>query len=324
LLLNTARGEVPAAVQAEVPKAVDAPQADAPQADTPMEIDAGGLSGEKSVTIAGQAFTNRNAVQTHVRTLQESLSDNKALANEDALFMFHLSSFLPEFESKLIAPVVGFKYGPFNEASVLKCFFMLRSDGTTESISVKKCLDALYATFSPKVPAGTKRAREAEGPAGPEQKKAFKMRPGCVVLISGIPASVEYKALREKLNSMGEEGDCRFVELLESKPKKKKKGKGKGKDKAGKGKADEESDDEESEDDGTPALPNSARARFGEADVAAKVAKELKEINGHPVTARMLQGDEEKEFWEQLLERADKRRGEEASGKKGKGKGKKR
>ena len=38
--------------------------------------------------------------------------------------------------------------------------------------------------------------------------------------------------VRTKLESMAPAGDCRFVELLEVKPKKKKKGKGKGKDKA--------------------------------------------------------------------------------------------
>jgi len=300
-----------AADAAETTAAKDATETPAAnEAEEAKETDAAGSAGDEPVRVAGHTFPNRDGVHAYVRTLQEALVDNEPLSSEDALFMFHLTSFLPNFESKLTAPCVGFKYGPFGNGG-LKCFFMLRSDGTQESVSVGKCLSAMI----PKVAgsAGTKRPREEAADEGPAKKKdhAMKIRPGCVLLITDIPNTLVYKVVREAIEEKGEEGDVRFVELLNAKEVKKKP-KGKGKE----GKAKAEPAEPEKPHDGLPAR---ARVRFGDAEVAAKVAKEIKEIKGHAVTTRILEGTEEREFWDNLLERADKKRAGE--GKKGKGKG---
>lgn len=299
-------GEEPTA-----PAAPDADETTAAKAEEATETDAAGSAGDdEPVRVAGHTFPNRDGVHAYVRTLQEALVDNEPLSSENALFMFHLTSFLPNFESRLTAPCVGFKYGPHGNGG-LKCFFMLRSDGTQESISVKKCLDGLI----PKVAglAGTKRTREEAADEGPAKKKdhAMKIRPGCVLLITDIPNTLLYAAVRKAIEEKGDEGDVRFVELLNAKEVKKKP-KGKGKE----GKAKAEPAEPEKPHDGLPAR---ARVRFGDAAVAAKVAKEIKEINGHAVATRILEGTEEREFWDNLLERADKKRAGE--GKKGKGKG---
>lgn len=280
--------------------ATETAAADEAQEAKETEGDAAGSAGDEPVRVAGHTFPNRDGVQAYVRSLQEAFVDNEPLSSEHALFMFHLTSFLPNFESKLTAPCVGFKYGPHGNGG-LKCFFMLRSDGTQEAISVKKCLDGLMI---PKVAglAGTKRPREEAADEGPAKKKdhAMKIRPGCVLLITDIPNTLVYKVVREAIEEKGEEGDVRFVELLNAKEVKKKP-KGKGKE----GKAKAEPAEPEKPHDGLPAR---ARVRFGDAEVAAKVAKEMKEINGHAVTTRILEGTEEREFWDNLLERADKKR----------------
>jgi len=69
------------------------------------------------------------------------------------------------------------------------------------------------------------------------------------------------------------------------------------------------------------------RARFGDAESASKTVADLKELEGAAVTCRLLDGDEEKDFWERLWDAAskakDKGKGKgKDKGKKGKGKGK--
>merc|ERR1712194_242353 len=65
---------------------------------------------------------------------------------------------------------------------------------------------------------------------------------------------------------------------------------------------------------------NPAKARFQDAGSAAKCAAELKEYLGTPLTIKVLEGDEEKDFWERMWERADANYAK--GGKKGKDKGK--
>jgi len=192
---------------------------------------------------------------------------------------------------------VGFKYG--SHSNGLKCFLMLRSDGSEEGISISKCLNGLL----PKVAGGTKRPREQDAEAAqdaPAAKKqqGLKIRPGCVVVITGIPKATQYQAVRTACEAIG---DCRFVETNEKPKKKKGKGKGKAEDE-GKGKAKPPEDaDSDGED-----VPLIAKARFGDAEGAAKAVKELKEVGGAPVTLRIMEGEEEREFWEKLLERAER------------------
>mmetsp|Transcript_85322 Transcript_85322/g.198364 ORF Transcript_85322/g.198364 Transcript_85322/m.198364 type:complete len:601 (-) Transcript_85322:363-2165(-) len=71
--------------------------------------------------------------------------------------------------------------------------------------------------------------------------------------------------------------------------------------------------------------PATARARFSEAEGATRAAAELRELDGTPVTLRILRGEEEREFWERLWQKADaakQGKGGKGKGKDGKGKGK--
>jgi len=298
--------------------ATDTPEPKGSEAEIDMveeskKAEAEHVAESQPVMIAGHTFPNRESVQEHVRKIQDSASDDQALQPADALFLFHLASFQPSFEAKLTAPVVGFKYG--SHSNGLKCFLMLRSDGSEEGISISKCLNGLL----PKVAGGTKRPREQDAEAAqdaPAAKKqqGLKIRPGCVVVITGIPKATQYQAVRTACEAIG---DCRFVETNEKPKKKKGKGKGKAEDE-GKGKAKPPEDaDSDGED-----VPLIAKARFGDAEGAAKAVKELKEIGGAPVTLRIMEGEEEREFWEKLLERADKKFVQDQKGKKGKGRGK--
>jgi len=298
-LLQSATGKLDLADGQESLAAPDAQDAKLKEASEPIvETDA------EPVTISGRTFPNRAGVSAYLATLQESLVDNQPLSDLDALFMFHLASFLPSFEDALTAPVVGFKY--------LKGFFMLRSDGTEENISVEQCVDAMTPKESIiTAKKGAKRARDfevvADAPDAKKQDAKLKIRSGCILQVDGIPKNLTYVVVRTSLQAMG---DCRFVELKGE--NKVKKGKGK------KGKV-EESD---SEDDAIKSEFATARARFGDGEAAANAAKTLKEIEGHPVKTRILEGDEEREFWEQLLERNDKKKGKDKDKDKGKGKGK--
>jgi len=93
--------------------------------------------------------------------------------------------------------------------------------------------------------------------------------------------------------------------------------------------ADKMEDEGEAEEEGDSAALVSARARFADAEGAAAAANGLKEINGKPVTCRVLDGDEEQKFWERLWQKADARQNDKGKskgkgkGKDGKGKGKK-
>jgi len=75
-----------------------------------------------------------------------------------------------------------------------------------------------------------------------------------------------------------------------------------------------------------------ARARFGDPAEAKRCADELKEIDGTPVTCRLLEGEEENEFWQALWKKTDEVKaqggndwgwgGKKGGKDKGKGKGK--
>lgn len=69
-------------------------------------------------------------------------------------------------------------------------------------------------------------------------------------------------------------------------------------------------------------VPSRARARYHDADDAQKCADELKEVLGETVTVRVLEGEEETEFWNRLWVNADKAKGKGKNKGKGKDKGK--
>jgi len=419
---------------------------------------------EANIMLAGHRFVDRSDLLDYIRKLQSSIPDNKMVGPEDAFFLFHLITHHPNFQEKMISPVVGFKYGEHELFPGSKCFFVVRADGTQEGISVMKALDVI----APKG-RGAKRPREEEPAssapsrgdeegaiAEPPAKRLREITVGCILEIDGVPSNLVYEDLREELMCYSH---FKFLELLnprkekgakpakadikalvdgetamkvdstsapaeapakaegvavngdtaakvensekpaevpvkvesaaadgetamkvdstdkpaevpakaegaaeevkteikaevtteaKSEPKEEVKEEMKEEVKeevkeapvaaapvaapvAAAANADEEEgdEDEDESEEEEEVVMLKARARFASAESASKAAAELKELKGKPVSVRILEGEEERNFWERLWEKADQKqkqqdgKGKKGKGKDGKGKGKK-
>jgi len=372
---------------------------------------------ETRIMVAGRCFADRDQLVSHIRALQGSLTDGAMLGPEDAFFVFHLATYHPNFVEKMIAPIVGFKYGPHESFGGSKCFFVVRVDGSEEGISIMKCVEAVAPRHGQGKQTGEQRQqkRPRDEEAGndssavepPFSKPRREFTTGCVVIIDGVPSDYDYESLRDILSEFG---DVRFVEMLRNRPsapaapaadatqvesikdkaedKAEEKAEDKAEDKA-EAKPDskvdgmqvdadggdkavspdtaiaaapakdgeaKEAEQPASTEDGTVSAPAdsntapqgdakaaaaddeddemeeandvkafiSSRARFSDAEGAARTKAELKDLDGSPVNVRILDGDEEREFWERLWAKSDANKGKgKGKGKdKGKGKGK--
>jgi len=286
------------------------------------------------------------------------VTEGAMLGPEDAFFIFHLATYHPQFAEKMTSPVVGFKYAPHEQFPGSKCFFVVRADGTEEGISISKCVNIVFPKDGKGAKAaapdakGTKRPREEDEKGGDaaEEKKPKREKvitPGLIVMIEGVPRDFAYQRLRDKISDIA---DLRFLELPRPKAAEEdeadedeedeeeaEEGEAKDADTAAakEGEAKEGEAKEGAEKEGTakkpapkksaqkePPAPLTAKARFADAEGAKKVAAELKDLDGVAVACKVLEGDEEKAFWERLWERAENCKGKDKDGK-GKGKGKK-
>ncbi|CAE8737345.1 unnamed protein product, partial [Polarella glacialis] len=183
-----------------------------------------------AVTVAGRSFKDRDALVSHIRSLQASTADGSMLGPEDAFFVFHLATFHPNFGEKMTSPVVGFKYGSHEQFAGSKCFFVVRADGTEEGISIMKCVEAAMPKKGDQEQGrGVKRGREeeevkqadgrVERKADEDEPAAFKPRreiqTGCVLIVEGVPSDHSYEDLRDVLSEFGY---VRFVEFLQKGP----------------------------------------------------------------------------------------------------------
>merc|ERR1712100_836441 len=84
------------------------------------------------------------------------------LGPENEFLIFELCTYHPQFREKMTAPVVGFKYATHETGH--KCFFVVRSDGSEDGISVMKGINALF-------PKDGSRPAQAREQAKKESKK---------------------------------------------------------------------------------------------------------------------------------------------------------
>jgi len=166
-------------------------------------------AGDIACRVAGRAFADRSEINEYIQKIQTKLGEEGTLNQEESFFFLHLFTHHEHWATKAIAPIVGFKYGPHETFPESKCFFMVFEDGTTESISVRKCLEHVC----PQGKTAQKREREANAAAEepPAKRPQREIVTGCIVVISGVPAATEYGDLKDLLN---EYGNCRFVEFI--------------------------------------------------------------------------------------------------------------
>ncbi|CAE7505527.1 UTR2 [Symbiodinium pilosum] len=303
----------------------------------------GGKEEAPVIAIAGRPFKDREELVGHIRSIQAATPDGSLLGPEDAFFVFHLATFHPNFVEKMTAPVVGFKYGPHEAFVGNKCFSVVRADGSEEGISVMKCVESALPKKGQG--RGTKRDREdgdrdelakdsahAGGEEPPAAKPRREMQAGCVLIIEGLPGSCCYEEVKEALKAFG---DVRFVEFLRDGPSA---SKAEAKEEATEMSGDEVEGGEEhlcveadAEAETCDTEMTSARARFADAEAATAAAEGFKELDGNVLSCRVLDGEEEKQFWERLWQKAESRQAKgkgkwskdrKGKGKKGKGKGK--
>lgn len=322
-------------------------QDSAPQTETAPGDEA--ASATRIVYLAGRSFSCRDELLTHVRSIQDSVAESEhgdsnggQLAVADNLFIFHLLLHHPRAVEKMVTPISHFRYGTY-EKFQNKCFICVGKDGTQEGVSAVKSVDAIFpkdgsagaAVGLMTGPAaeqggrGTKRQREEEAPRVFEPQPIVK---ASVVDFHGVPPTAHYQRLKEKL---GGAEKVRFLQLLKpsaQRPAKKARGQAEddgdkgGEDTEGKAGEDEEGEEDFEEDvEGDP--PVTARCRFHDAESATAAMGSVKEVEGVAVRAVLLDGEEEKAFWERtnavLKEQFENPKGKgKKEGKKGKAKGK--
>eukprot|EP00403_Amphidinium_massartii_P018855 CAMPEP_0178427846 /NCGR_PEP_ID=MMETSP0689_2-20121128/29959_1 /TAXON_ID=160604 /ORGANISM="Amphidinium massartii, Strain CS-259" /LENGTH=482 /DNA_ID=CAMNT_0020049573 /DNA_START=41 /DNA_END=1489 /DNA_ORIENTATION=+ len=165
-----------------------------------------------AVTLAGREFATRDSFFSHIKKMQSNATDGAQLGQEDSFLLFHVATYHPNFQQKMVAPVTGFKYATHPEHTANKCFWITFADGSEDALSISKCTEAMF------LKRGEKRAREESRPAAQAdeeepaaQRQKREIVKGCVLEILGIPPDWDYQSLREKMQDF--EG-FKFLELF--------------------------------------------------------------------------------------------------------------
>lgn len=91
------------------------------------------------LTIGGLQFASKTAAERHLSCVLNRYRPSERVNDEDAAMLQDLLTRHPDREQKLRGLAVShFEVHPFEGGTL--CFFLVRSDGTKEHFSFKKCI----------------------------------------------------------------------------------------------------------------------------------------------------------------------------------------
>ena len=162
--------------------------------------------------VGDMTFSSKEECWSYMRALRDSLIrgatvEGKAATVLSALLEKHLNT------RRKSAAVSHFKYDEHPEYTGTMCFFIVRTDGTSEDFSFRKCLDIVFGTQSRQKP------RDGRHRGDKRKRSEPEMKLGTVIKVSGLERikeqGVEIK-FRDLKEAFGVVGAVEWVEMFEN------------------------------------------------------------------------------------------------------------
>ena len=208
-------------------------------------------------------FKDKAECWGYMRALRDSLIRGSTVEGKAHTVLKALLEKHPKYDQKVGCGFASFKYDEHPEYTGTMCFFIVRTDGSSEDFSFRKCLDVVFGTQSKKhrdVKFGRDKSKD--------NKRKFKqpeVKLGTVLKVDGLDdiknkgINIHFKQIKE---SFGAVGNVEFVEMFE----------------------------------------NYAEVRFSEQADAKKACEDVKDINGEQIFVSMLPEEDEKKHFERYFE----------------------
>lgn len=217
-------------------------------------------------TVGDKQFENREEMTTFFKGLLAEHRENGAvLSDENKKIILGLVKHHPKSAEKLgSSEITSIKAGPSKEHADTFCFVLTRADGTEEDFSYLKCIANLYPSTDDKFQKTDRKRKEREEPA--EKKELYV--PGCILNFSVQSDDLDITKIKDIFNKYG---TVKFVDIASG------------------NKVEEGQEAEEKKESGTVFLryidAESAKAALADAECPIK-------------SLRVLEGDEEKTYYE--------------------------
>ncbi len=98
------------------------------------------MARSKGYIINGQFFKTKDAIRQKMREILYAYPIGAKLNGEDTAFLLELLHNHPNAIEKIGCGIEGFEVR--QESSISRCFYLVRTDGTAENFSYKKCLNS--------------------------------------------------------------------------------------------------------------------------------------------------------------------------------------
>lgn len=155
-------------------------------------------------------FSNKEECWSYMRALRDSLIRGATVEGKAATVLKALLEKHPKYEQKIGCGFSSFKYDEHPEYTGTMCFFIVRTDGTCEDFSFRKCLDIVFGTQS-------KNKRDGKN-ANKRKFKPAELKAGTVLKVAGLDA-IKEKGIKISFHHVKDAfktvGDVEFVEMFE-------------------------------------------------------------------------------------------------------------
>mmetsp|Transcript_31464 Transcript_31464/g.94135 ORF Transcript_31464/g.94135 Transcript_31464/m.94135 type:complete len:406 (-) Transcript_31464:335-1552(-) len=236
---------------------------------------------KQTVVLAGHKFHSPEELRKHCEKVIEGLTEDEPLSGSAAYFMYALLSNHFKADEKCGDGLAAIKYGVNKDFPDTKCFVAVREDDSENSFSYKKCIDAVFVNAREgQRERGMKRERDDMGGGGGRDGHVAKSQRTEFTpgLVVVADGVAESADFRGLKDTFGDFGAVRYVEIHD----------------------------------------NRAYVRFADTDGAkAAVNAGQTDVEGDPVTMELLEGDNEKSYWERLWASQERRAARENGGGRG-------
>lgn len=152
-------------------------------------------------------FKDKAECWGYMRALRDSLIRGATVEGKAHTVLKALLEKHPKYDQKVGCGFASFKYDEHPEYTGTMCFFIVRTDGSSEDFSFRKCLDVVFGTQS-------KNHRD-----GKRKFKQPKMKLGTVLKVDGLDdiknkgINIDFKLIKESFSAIG---NVEFVEMFEN------------------------------------------------------------------------------------------------------------
>ena len=163
--------------------------------------------------VGDMTFSSKEECWSYMRALRDSLIRGATVEGKAATVLSALLEKHPKYAEKVGCGVSHFKYDEHPEYTGTMCFFIVRTDGTSEDFSFRKCLDIVFGTQSRQKPRDGRHRGDKRKRNEPEMKLGTVIKVGGLDRIKEKGVEIKFRDLKE---AFGVVGGVEWVEMFES------------------------------------------------------------------------------------------------------------